>query len=221
MQRRFISGDRGLHLALALVFVFMACGKEGANASLAPYVGPPPTIPLSSSDKLKLDRGQSVDATTDTGSGGRAVKIFRVNASANNVWSVILDFEKYPKWIDSLTETRIYKKENKNLFVEFHLYGGMLVGTYIYHINHTYTPGSDWLTWTLDETPGLQNDIKGSVGYWRVTPVEGANGKKCDVTYSIDVELGGLASLVKGILVDRGLEEATGWVKQQSEKRAR
>jgi hypothetical protein len=73
------------------------------------------------------------------------------------------------------------------------------------------------LTWTLDYS--RSSDLDDSVGFWRVTPVEGAPDR-AQVEYSVDIAISSwVPGFVRNLLVDDGLKQATSWVKVQSEKR--
>lgn len=186
---------------------------------LKPYPQPPPPIPLTAADKAALEKGEPVMKTLEGDSGGRGAAVFRVNAPADVVWSVIGDFPSYPKWIDNVEETEVYKKTPSTKDVRFEL--SSLGFSVEYFIHHMYGKAGDthWCTWTLDY--GRNSDLDDSVGYWRVTPVEGKPGQT-QVEYSVDLKVKGwVPGFIRSLLVDKGLKEATQWVKIQSEKRVK
>ena len=68
--------------------------------------------------------------------------------------------------------------------------------------------------------PVVGENLDDIVGFWRVTPVEGAPQKSL-VEYSVDIRVKGwVPSFVREVLVGRGLKSATRWVKVQAEARA-
>lgn len=186
---------------------------------IKPFEGAPPEITLEPKEKKKLEEGDPVFKQIEYGAegatGGRAVAVFKVNASPKSIWAVIEDFEKYPQWISSLSECKTYKKEDDKIFVEFTVKVWPVTTTY--YIEHYY-PGEKkgWGTWKLDYS--RLSDLDDSVGFWRVTPVEGKSDQSI-VSYSVDVRVkSALLKLVKNLIVKRGLKEATQWVKTESEK---
>lgn len=185
---------------------------------IKPYQGAPPAVPLTAADKAKLEQGKPVMKTFEEGeAGGRGVAIFRVNAPPEVVWSVIRDFSRYPEWIDNVEKARIYHQKGDHIDVHFELSAlGFSVEYFIAH-RCGQTGDARWLTWTLDYAK--QSDLDDSVGFWRVTPVEG----KPDVTqveYSVDLRVKGwVPGFIKSLLVNKGLKEATQWVRVQAEKR--
>lgn len=176
--------------------------------------GAPKEVPLSDAEKKTISAGTPIYKQTGEGSGGHGVAVFKVNASPKNVWKVISDFKKYPKWINHLTKAEIYKQEGDKIFVEFTI--SALFTTTTYYIEHNYPmEKKGWGTWTLDYS--RLSDLDESIGFWRVNPVEG-NPHQAIVFYSVDVHMKGIASLIKGLLERKGLREATQWVKIEAEK---
>ncbi len=86
-----------------------------------------------------------------------------------------------------------------------------------YYIHHDYDMEHRWGTWTLDYT--RNSDLDDSVGFWRVNSVDG-NPKRSIVEYSVDIAIKGwVPGFIRDILVNKGLKQATHWVKVQSEKK--
>jgi hypothetical protein len=141
--------------------------------------------------------------------------IFKVNANPDIVWATIQDFPSYPKWIDEVKKCEIYKKDGGKIDVDFVIKSFPV--TVEYYIHHDYDLQNRWGTWTLDYS--RNSDLDDSVGFWRVNSVDG-NPNQSIVEYSVDIALKGwLPGFVRDILVDKGLKQATNWVKVQSEKK--
>ena len=73
------------------------------------------------------------------------------------------------------------------------------------------------MTWTLDYDK--LRDLDESVGYWAVLP-HPSQPEQSRVFYSIDMKTRGWTpDFIRRRVAREGLEEATGWVKTESEKR--
>src|ERR1041385_8513448 len=213
-----------LRSALAVVVMIASASASAAAATkpqeptgkLKPYPRPPPALKLSDDEKKTLDAGKAVMRQSEGDAGGRGFAIFRVNASPDTVWATINDFGSYPKWIDEVKKCQIYKKDGGKIDVEFNLSSFPVNITY--YIHHDYDMAARWGTWTLDYT--RNSDLDDSVGFWRVNTVD-ANPNQSVVEYSVDIAIKGwVPGFVRTMLVDKGLKQATQWVKVQSEKKA-
>jgi hypothetical protein len=183
---------------------------------LKPYPRPPPPLKLSDKEQRRIDEGKPVHRQAEGGAGGRGTAIFRVNASPDVTWATINDFGSYPKWIEEVAECTVYKKDNGRIDVYFKVKSFPV--TIEYFIRHDYDMENRWGTWTLDYS--RESDLDDSVGFWRVSPVEG-NPNQAIVEYSVDIAIKGwVPGFIREMLVDKGLKQATSWVKIQSEKRA-
>lgn len=186
---------------------------------LKPYKQPPPPVSLTAKDQAALGKGEPVMKTLEGESGGRGAAVFRVNAPPDVVWGVISDFKSYPKWIDNVEEIEVYKTTPSTKDVRFEL---SAIGFSVeYFIHHMYGQADDtyWCTWTLDYA--RNSDLDDSVGSWRVSPVAQSPGQS-QVEYSVDLRVKGwVPGFIRSLLVDKGLKEATQWVKVQSEKRVK
>jgi ribosome-associated toxin RatA of RatAB toxin-antitoxin module len=201
----------------------MAVGVHAADASkphshkgvLKPYPRPPAALTLSEDDKSKLAAGKAVMRQTEGEAGGRGLAVFRVHAPPEVTWATINDFKNYPKYISEVKDIEVYKKDGGNIDVRFAISSwGVSIE---YFIHHDYDMANRWGTWTLDYT--RESDLDDSVGFWRVTPVDG-QPEQSTVEYSVDIAIKGwVPGFVRGLLVDNGLKAATTWVKVQSEKR--
>ena len=180
------------------------------------FPGVPPDAELARADLMTLRKGEPVlKQQNDGDSGGRGIAVFRVNADRDTVMDVILDYPSYTNWIDSLTVSEVYKKTADALFVRF-VTRAVAVNVE-WFIQHRVNRADYWVTWTLDYS--RNSDLDDSVGYWRLKEVPNQPGVT-QVEYSVDIRLKGwVPGFVKNLLVNRGLEDATSWVKIQSESR--
>lgn len=180
------------------------------------FTGAPPAVELARADLMSLRKGEPVLKQQNDGeTGGRGVAVFRVNADRDTVMKVILDYANYANWIDSLSTSEEYQTSRNNSFVRF-VTRAMGVSVE-WFIKHEINRAEYWVTWTLDYS--RNSDLDDSVGYWRLKEVPNQPGVT-QVEYSVDIRLKGwVPGFVKNLLVNRGLEDATSWVKTQSEAR--
>lgn len=181
---------------------------------LKPYPQPPAPTKLTPSEVQDLARGEAVYKTSEGETGGRGIAVFQVKAPRDVVWATINSFHMYPTWIDEVTACEVYGKDGNQIFVRFVLKS---MGVEIeYFIDHDYRRADTWGTWTLDYAK--ESDLSDSVGSWLVREVSPGVSQ---VEYSVDLKVSGwVPSFIRKIIVDSGLEDATEWVKVQSEKKA-
>jgi ribosome-associated toxin RatA of RatAB toxin-antitoxin module len=210
-------------LALALAALLAGAPSLAADAgkahphtgALKPYPRPPKPLVLGDADKAVLATGKPVMRQTEGEAGGRGLAVFVVDAPPDTVWGTIRDYASYPRFIPEVKKCEVYKKDGSNVDVEFVIKSfGVSIQYYIHH--QIDLPGR-WMTWTLDYS--RESDLDDSVGFWRVTPVEG-HADRAQVEYSVDIAIKGwVPGFVRSLLVDNGLKQATSWVKVQSEQR--
>jgi hypothetical protein len=179
-----------------------------------------PLLPvLSATDLATLADGKVVEMRLkEPGqSGGRGLVVQDVHASPEVIWSRILAFDQYPKWVSNVTETETYETGNGHIKTRFLI--SATVMSVEYFIDHSYRPGADTLTWTLDYS--RESDLDDSVGFWHVKPVPGKAGWS-RLYYSVDVRLKGwVPGFIENMITQTGLSKATSWVKRESEKTAK
>jgi ribosome-associated toxin RatA of RatAB toxin-antitoxin module len=214
---------RALVSSLAVILALVASPVLAADAAkphphrgvLKPYPRPPKPLVLSAAERAQVSSGKPLMRQTEGEAGGRGLAVFLVDAPADTVWATIRDYPNYPRFIPEVKECDIYKKDGGNVDVHFKLKSFAV--TIEYFIHHEFDIAGRWGTWTLDY--GRESDLDDSVGFWRVTPVEG-KPQQAMVEYSVDIGIKGwVPGFVRGILVDNGLKQATTWVKVQSEQR--
>jgi len=205
-------------LATLLLSISLALAADPAKPHphqgvVSAYTSGPPTVTLTAAEQSTLASGKPVMKQIPSANGGRGVAVFDVNASRDKVWSVITNYAMYPQWVDNVEKCASYKREGNAVYVDFVLDPvGMTVE---YYIKHTFNPQAYWITWTLDYT--RSSDLDDSVGYWKLTEV--APGKT-RVEYSAAISITGwVPGFVKSMIEEKGLQNATSWVKVQSEKR--
>lgn len=208
-------------LSLSLVCAGVALADEAEphphKGVLKPYPSTYTPVPLSAGEQAKLKSGKPVFKKTEGKTGGRGVAVFLVNASPDVVWRTIGSFEKYPGWVDAVDKTKVYSRKGKNVDVYFEI-SSMGVGIE-YYIRHVLQNDKRYMTWTLDYAH--KSELDDSVGFWKVDEIEGKPNMS-KVTYSVDIKVTGwVPGFIRKLLVEKGLKEATSWVKKQSEKAAK
>jgi len=100
----------------------------------------------------------------------RCTSVLDVRAPPNIVWSLLLDFPRYPQFVSGISSCKPYSKKRT-------LKGGKIVGAKYtvklsplfkiqYHLEHHYEPTANSMAWHLDYTK--KSDVFDSVGYWHV-----------------------------------------------------
>ena len=195
-------------------------GKAHSHQGTATKFKDPQRTKLSDAEMNTLKEGKAVRKQVKQGNGGRGIAIMDVSAPVDVVMGVITDFPMYPKWIDQLSKCEIYDRktvgDQQLIYADFVISSMMM--TIEYYIKHTYTPSKNLITWTLDYSRA--SDLDDSTGYWLVY-TSPDNPQKTRVEYSVDVRVGGwVPGFVEDMLANQGLEDATKWMKRESEKRA-
>ncbi len=180
---------------------------------VAAYQGAPPAVTLSPEESAKLAAGELVLKQVRRGNGGHGVAFMDIAAPPATIWSRIVNYPMYPRWVDNVEACEVYKRDGANIYTRFVLDPmGMTVE---YFIKHTYNPTAGWLTWTLDYS--RKSDLDESVGYWRVTPIT-AEPPRSRLEYSVDIRFDGwVPQFIQDTISKKGLTNAVSWVKQQSE----
>lgn len=192
-------------------------GKPHPHQGIVPaFEGEPPRIDLSEDERRDLDRGKAVITTLPGDAGGRGMAIQDVHAPPEVVWDRIGAFSDYPRMVGEVVECEPYFVEGDDVRVRFKIsvYGI----PYVYYIRHVFRPEKGYVTWTLDYT--RESDLDDSVGYWAVTPHPDEPGWS-RVFYAIDMRTRGfMPGFVRRFIARRGVSNATGWVKHESEAMA-
>jgi ribosome-associated toxin RatA of RatAB toxin-antitoxin module len=181
---------------------------------VTPFEGSPPRVTLSEEEEARLGQGEAVLTTLEEKSGGRGTAVRDVNAPPEVVWDRIGAFDQYPDMVPRMAESEVYYRNGNDLRVRMVI---RVMGLrYEYFIRHDYQPEKGFVTWTLDYDK--LSDLDESVGYWAVLPHPSEPGQS-RVFYSIDMKTRGwMPGFVRRMVARQGLEEATGWVKTESEK---
>lgn len=183
------------------------------QGKLAAYKGAPPPLALTSEETAKLQAGESVLKQTKGDNGGRGIAVLDVHATPDTIWSKITNYKMYPTWVDHVTTCEVYKQEPGLIYTRFVL--GTMGMSIEYYIKHVDRRSEGYLTWTLDYS--RLSDFDDSVGYWRVTPLS-SNPPLSRLEYSVAILMKGyVPDFIVDMVTNKGLTNATAWVKKQSE----
>ena len=214
LVRALASACFALGLAAAAPALAADATKPHPHQGVAQKFRDPKPSALSADEKAKLLAGQAVRKQVRYGdAGGRGISIMDIKAPPDKIWSVILDFGSYPKWIDQLSACKVLSRPGSHIMVEFQL---RVLGIGVqYWIDHTYNKEKGYLTWQLDYSKS--SDLDDSTGYWLVYPAPDHPGFT-RVEYTVDIRVSGwVPSSIEDMLAKKGLEQATTWVKRQAE----
>ncbi len=119
-----------------------------------------------------------------------------INASRDEVWKVITDYEKYPEFVPQVEKVVIKSREEKELAVEYHL---LFTFTIIklkvkYVLLVRLNPPED-IWWTLKKDE--KNDLKEAMGRWELFPLE---EKKTAAFYTIYSDVQSMGRLMNFFL---------------------
>ena len=195
------------------LFVPAEQSSSSDSKRLPAFKGAPPKLTLEPEEVVSLKANKAVYQKIE----GGGLVVFRVAASPQKTWDTIRDYPSYQKWIPEVQACTESRKEGDSPDV-FRLEFKMkkFFFPFSYDVVHRLNEQEKWTTWVLDYDK-VSFSLKDSVGYWRVTPV-GGDDQASQVEYYIDMRLHPLVpGILKSFLQNRGLEDATKWVKKQSE----
>ena len=188
--------------------------RRHPHQGIIPKFNDPIPATLTKDQKRILLSGKPIYQNSKYNNIDRGTSIFDVSASKKTVWEVITSFENYPKWIQEMSATKIYSKKDGHIFVNFTISAYMV--DIQYYIKHDYKPDKGYMTFTLDYN--RCSDLDDSVGYWLVYPSP-SDTMKTRVEYSVVLRIGSYTpNFIETILADKGIKNATRWVKINAEK---
>lgn len=203
----------------------LACGAVFAadpatahpHRAVAPVSKLPAALTLTAAEQARLDKGEVVSRSqrTEQGGGGQAVQV--VQAAASDVWAVILDYDQYPKRVDSVVSAHIYERQGEVYFVDMKS-SVMGFSTVIYSRNRVTheSPTLGWLAWSLDYR--RTSDVKDMAGYWRVEQIQ-ADPPRTRIEQGTELAIDNVPGFVTGYLTKQSLVDGLAWVKAAAEAR--
>jgi len=187
--------------------------KPHPHQGIATKFGKPSKTQLSSAEIAKIKTGTPILKQVKKANGGRGIAVMDINASQDKVWSVITSYKNYPSYIPELKSAKNYKTSSSHAYTKFVLSSMMM--TIEYYVKHNLYKDDGYVTWTLDYS--RESDLDDSTGCWYMYPSPDNPGHT-RVEYTIDVRVSGwVPTFVQDILAERGLKDATKWVKKAAE----
>lgn len=149
---------------------------------------PNPRLLYSPTQWRELERGSILLADTgepgaENGAGASTASGL-IPHSPEQVWTVLTDFETWPRFMPHITRTQVTHRLGNRMWVH-QRYKILLLGmqhTTIYDLH----PRFGQLSWVLD--PSQQNDIKSSEGRWQLLPANG--GEETLIRYGAAMDAG-------------------------------
>ena len=180
---------------------------------LDPIVQSPAALSLNSDEAEQVEDGRTVQRYVRGEEDGWGVAVNLVEASAEVVWDTILAYDRYPDWVDNVTDCTVYKRSGDDLYVDMQMsVMGMKKG--MYTIN-TVKRSEGWMAWTLDYS--RKSDVQDMVGYWRVEQIS-SNPPITRLDYSTQMKARGVPGWLVNLLTKKSLKDGTRWVKERAEE---
>ena len=135
------------------------------------------------------------------------------NSVLERLWALILAFQNYPDWIESMESAQVVKRgafeEHRLIWVDYELARFWI--SLKYRLVHEYWPAKNYLRWTLD--PDHVNDLDRVDGYWHLLPHPTRPGWS-RVYYSAQLTtFDWLPDWVQNLLAEEGLDTTSRWLK--------
>jgi len=195
-----------------------------ALAIAMPAAAVKPTFPgLSEKEQETLDEGKLVlRKNTDGEQAGRITGIQRIDATEEEVWEILLAFDRIPESNDSIVVAEDYTAEmgrtppSGGQFIDIH-YELSVAGTSIeYNVHHTYHASQDYLGWVLDDA--RDNGIESTAGSFSTWPVSGRSDQ-CYFLYITSIDTGrNVPGWVETLLTRTSLKGYLKFVKREAER---
>lgn len=191
--------------------IWMSVALAGSMATSKPT-----PVALGSGDEAKLLAGEAVLRQAQTsGDAGHAVAVQYVNAPAEIVWDVLLDYDAYPQRVDGCEQTDVYEKVGNDWYVWFEV--SLPLGiTSEYATKNSIHRDDGWMAWELD--PRRDSPVNVNTGYWLVTELSPTLTR---LDYATEMQIPGVPSFVVKYLAKGALSDGTAWVKTVSEQLAK
>ena len=187
------------------------------TGKLSPMVTAPQRVALSKGQRNNLEEGSPVFMRVrKEGSGGVGVAVQYIEASSDVVWDTILNYPRYPQWVDNVTSCTIYKKDGENLYTA--LISEVMFVEFGVYTHNRVRKEEGYMFWTLDYS--RRSDSNDLLGYWRVEQIQ-SDPPITRVDHSTELLLTGIPEFIVEYLSEDALINGTKWVKRESEKAAR
>jgi ribosome-associated toxin RatA of RatAB toxin-antitoxin module len=204
---------------LALV-LFTAAALAGDPATPHPeqllpaITSKPAALALTATERKTVESDEPIVRSQKHDGGGSGQAVQYVNASADAVWDVILDYPKYPARVKNVNSAVVYERAGSTVYVDMQS-SVMGFKTAIYSHNAVHRD-QGWMAWSLDYR--RTSDVKDLTGYWRVEQLR-ADPPLTRVDHATNLAITGVPGFVVSYLTKQSLVDGTAWVKQAAEGR--
>ena len=185
-------------LAALLTFSVINAGSLSAQASPSTQPG----TKTSAAPAAAASGSGSAASTNSSGTDDRPRKRkwaqssikFPVAAPQDVVWSVLIDFDRYPEIFKRIESCKVTKRDGDIVFTESYLKPQLFVRERLNHTSVNLSRKPDAFNWKL-----LDGNFKGAEGRWDMKPIDKT---KTEVTYTVAVDPGPVipATLVSWVL---------------------
>lgn len=112
-----------------------------------------------------------------------ATQRLRIDASLDEVWSVLTDFERYPSWAADIKEARVIERDGEGRASAVAFRAAAMGRSVQYRLDYDYSDAPKRLAWRLAEGD-IMRVLDGSYEF-----AEAGDGGGVDVTYNLRVDL--------------------------------
>ena len=116
-----------------------------------------------------------------------ASETITIAAPAARVWEIIADIERYPEWVDDVTEARVVERDADGRPVDVEFRASALGRSTHYTLRYDYADAPNALRWTM-----LSGDIQRSIdGAYILNSADDATEVRYDLAIELVVPLPG------------------------------
>lgn len=114
----------------------------------------------------------------------RANERMRMNASVEQCYAVLTDFESYPLWAEDLKDVTVHERDDlgRASVVEFR--AAAMGRSTTYRLRYDYSAAPNRLSWKLD-SGDIERELEGAY----ILEVAGSDPVVTDVTYEVSIDL--------------------------------
>lgn len=205
--------------ALALLATVALAGDPDTphpQKLLPPITRKPAALALTPAEQAAVEKDEPIVRSQKHDGGGSGQAVQYVNAPANVVWDVILDYPKYPARVKNVVSATVYERAGTTVYVDMQS-SVMGFKTAIYSKNAVHRDAG-WMAWSLDYR--RTSDVKDLTGYWRVEQLRD-DPPLTRVDHATNLAITGVPGFVVSYLTKQSLVDGTAWVKANAEALSR
>ena len=204
-------------LFVATSIAFDPSSPHPHTGKVTPMKKAPNAVSLSVEQKKSLSQGNPVFMRVRTGdTRGKGVAVQYIHAPDQIVWDTILNYPKYPQWVENVTSCAVYKKSGESWFTS--LISEVMFVEFGVYTHNRIRKEEGYMFWTLDYR--RRSDADDLLGYWRVEQIQ-VDPPLTRVDHSTELLLVGVPDFIVDYLSQDALINGTKWVKREAEKSAR